>query len=140
MITLVTTPNNLAYFRILSGPAWKENCAVSAKFSMGTRLRLHNIWEHCTCTDRQKKREKMNLPAFGCASRTRPFPLCLMAYLIGTDSQTIESSGKRAGIINKRDASFSFSLIVIVFETSAITFETKKFLLSALSRTMMTAV
>lgn len=75
MITLVTTPNNLAYFRILSGPAWKENCAVLAKSSMGTRLRLHNIWEHCTCTDRQKKREKMNLSAFGCASRTRPsFP------------------------------------------------------------------
>lgn len=60
MITLVTTPNSLAYFRILSGPDWKENCAVSAKSSMGTRLRLHNTWEHCTCTPkrRQRKREK----------------------------------------------------------------------------------
>lgn len=53
MITLVIAPNSLAYFRILTGPDWKASRAVSAKSSMGTRLRLHNVWEHRTCTLRE---------------------------------------------------------------------------------------
>lgn len=86
MITLVATLNGLAYFRILSGPAWKENSAVLAKSNMGTRLRLHNIWEHCTCTHRENRRSD---------ARRSPFSSMFTHYLISTTRKQLSHRAKK---------------------------------------------
>lgn len=113
MMMLVTTPNSLAYFRILSGPVWKENCAVLAKSSMGTRLRLHNAWEHCTCTP---KREPV------CAFGDEGTSLPSITHIISSTMQKQLSHSEKGRCHRwekererEREVSFYLLLIAIAF-------------------------